>query len=100
MSGCGSVQLVGRRLGSEVRGQVFGCECLAEVLGPDVVAPTPVPPKSRDIPLALATASVLASLAATFLPWARFGVGAGLSGAWGFKPLRWSSLAAFGAASG
>jgi peptidoglycan/LPS O-acetylase OafA/YrhL len=74
-----------------VRGQVFGPECLPF----DVADEAPAPPRRPPMPrrwLALGIALTVV-VAATFLPWTRFGQASGWFGAWGW-PLRWSMLAA------
>ena len=43
---------------------------------------------------------LIAAVAASILPWTRFGISSGLFGAWGIVQLRWSTLAAASAALG
>jgi hypothetical protein len=84
-----------------VRGDVYGRECLTEVLGPDgTEQPRAVPARARDLVLDLAGLGLAVCVIATLLPWTRFGVGSGMSGAWGIVPPRWSTLAAGGASLG
>lgn len=74
-----------------VRGQAIGPECLSAVLGGDAV-PEPLPgPAPRPRGPALALAAFGGVLAATVLPWTRFGQGSGAFGAWDL-PFRWSLL--------
>jgi hypothetical protein len=75
-----------------VRGEVYGPECLSEVLGEEA---TPQPPRApgRDAPARwVAFAFTLVALAGTALPWNRV-PGAGFFGAWA-TTARWSMLAA------
>lgn len=84
-----------------VRGQVLGAECLAAVLGPDGPPEEPAAPaRPRQPGLTLAGAGFALAVAASLLPWTRFGQGSGLFGAWGISPFRWSSLAALAGALG
>jgi hypothetical protein len=84
-----------------VRGQVFGRECLADVLGPDQeAAPDHQPGAPRDPALLAAGLGFVAVVVASILPWTRFGQGAGTFGAWGFSPARWSLLSAIAGAVG
>jgi hypothetical protein len=83
-----------------VRGEVFGPECIGEILGPEAVGPKPVPPRPRDLVLDLAGLGFLVAVAGSILPWTRFGVASGLFGAWGSWHPRWSTLAAVGSAAG
>lgn len=80
-----------------VRGRVLGTECLAEALGPDSLLPDPAPSRPR-IPRAeaLTGAAFALAVAATTLPWARFGEGSGPFGAWG-RSFRWSMVSAVAA---
>jgi hypothetical protein len=84
-----------------VRGEVFGRECLAEVLGPQPSAPPQAVPARRPDATGLATgAGMLVALIGSVLPWTHFGMGAGTFGAWGFSPFRWSGLSAAAATLG
>ena len=84
-----------------MRGEVFGSECLAEVLGPEWAGPPRgVPIRRRDVPFDLTGAAFFAAVVATVLPWTRFGGASGLFGAWGLSPFQWSSVSALGAAAG
>ncbi|HEU4832137.1 MAG TPA: B-box zinc finger protein, partial [Actinomycetota bacterium] len=83
-----------------VRGQNFGSECLADVLGPDAGdttdASTPRPDRgARTFALAGFGVAVLA----TALPWSRFGPGSGAFGAW-TRSGHWSLVAALAAIGG
>src|SRR5439155_22321755 len=66
-----------------VRGEVLGPECLAEVIGRDTPAPHAVPTRPRTVSFDVVGIMFLATVAATVLPWTRFGVASGLFGAWG-----------------
>jgi hypothetical protein len=79
-----------------VRGQVFGPECLpSDVSSDEPVAPVRKSPMPRAW-LALGI-SLAILVAASFLPWTRFGSASGWCGAWGW-PMRWSMLAALAGA--
>jgi hypothetical protein len=82
-----------------VRGQNFGSECLADVLGPDVGdttnPSTARPNRVRTFALAAFGVAVLA----TALPWSRFGPGSGAFGAW-TRSGHWSLVAALAAIGG
>ncbi len=80
-----------------VRGRVLGTECLPDEIADGAPAPAPghVEP---GVGSRLAASGILVSLAASFLPWTRFGTGSGMAGAWGTG--RWSLMAGFGAAAG
>lgn len=83
-----------------VRGRVLGAECLADALGPDSPPPDPPPGRARpSVGEVLAGAAFALAVAATFLPWTRFGEGSGLFGAWG-RSFRWSMVAAVAAVLG
>ncbi len=83
-----------------VRGRVLGVECLAEALGPDSPLLEPAPPRLRMSRVEAFTGWALGlEVAATMLPWARFGEGSGPFGAWG-RSFRWSMVAAVSAALG
>ena len=83
-----------------VRGRVLGPECLAEELGAD--AP-PEPSPRAAVPggrlRAIAGWALVVALAATLLPWSRFGVGSGVFGAWG-RQVRWAHLATLASGAG
>jgi hypothetical protein len=83
-----------------VRGQTYGAECLAEVLGPDApdATETKVHRADRNIRSLAQVAFGLAVLA-TALPWSRFGPGSGAFGAW-TRSGRWSLVAALAAIAG
>jgi hypothetical protein len=82
-----------------VRGENFGSECLADVLGPDagdtIDPSTPRTDRARTFALAAFGVAVLA----TALPWSRFGPGSGAFGAWS-RSGHWSLLAALAAIGG
>lgn len=83
-----------------VRGENFGTECLADVLGPDTgetADPTgPSPDRAiRTFALAAFGLAVLASA----LPWSRFGPGSDAFGAW-TRSGHWSLVAALAAIAG
>jgi hypothetical protein len=83
-----------------VRGQVFGAECLGEVLGPD--APSEPEDGSRSGDARARTAARIAFAAAvlaTALPWSRFGPGSEPFGAWG-QTAWWSMVAGVAAIAG
>ena len=81
-----------------VRGRVLGPECLSAILGPDAPQADPAPARRRPS-LVLSGMGFALALAATALPWSRFGPGSGPLGAWG-ATLRWSLLSAVAAALG
>src|SRR5438105_3253960 len=84
-----------------VRGEVFGPECLAGVLGPNgATTPRVVPSRGRDLPYALIGFSLVGAVVGSILPWTRFGDPSGIFGGWGIDPQRWSSLATYGAVVG
>ncbi len=82
-----------------VRGENFGSECLADVLGPgagDTTDPsTARPNRVRMFALAAFGVAVLA----TALPWSRFGPGSSAFGAW-TRSGHWSLVAALAAIGG
>ena len=83
-----------------VRGENFGSECLADVLGTDAgdasAMSTPRPDRGiRTFALAAFGVAVLA----TALPWSRFGPGSGAFGAW-TRSGHWSLVAALAAIAG
>jgi hypothetical protein len=82
-----------------VRGQVFGAECLTEVLGTDAPAE---PEVGRDPDASARTVARIAfavAVLSTALPWSRFGPGSEAFGAWG-QTARWSIVAAVAAITG
>ena len=83
-----------------VRGESFGSECLADVLGPDAGDTTdPSPPRpGRGVRL-LALAAFGVAVLATALPWSRFGPGSEAFGAW-TRSGHWSLVAAVAAIGG
>jgi len=84
-----------------VRGEVFGPECLAEVLGPEGGAtPRAVPSPPPDLPVGFVGLAFLGAVAASVMPWTRFGVSSGWFGGWGFWPLRWPAVATAAAIAG
>ena len=82
-----------------VRGKAYGSECLASVLGSDVLVTEPPAraPGSRARSVAL-LGFLLAALA-TILQWSRFGPGSEAFGAWS-RANRWSVLAGVAALLG
>jgi hypothetical protein len=83
-----------------VRGQTYGAECLAEVLGPD--APDAIEAKVHRADRTIRTLAQVAfglAVLATALPWSRFGPGSGAFGAW-TRFGRWSLVAALAAIAG
>jgi hypothetical protein len=83
------------------RGEVFGPECLPEVLGPSgATAPRVVPPRTRDVPFAVIGLALAGAVVGSVLPWSRFGDPSGIFGGWGIEPQRWSSLATYAAVAG
>jgi hypothetical protein len=83
-----------------VRGQTYGAECLAEVLGPD--APDAIEAKVHRADRTIRTLAQVAfglAVLATALPWSRFGAGSGAFGAW-TRSGRWSLVAALAAIAG
>jgi len=83
-----------------VRGRVLGVECLTAALGPDAVPEDAVRVRRPSSPFGTLTGVAFGlGLAATVLPWSRFGIGAEAFGAWG-RTVRWSILAGGAAAAG
>jgi peptidoglycan/LPS O-acetylase OafA/YrhL len=83
-----------------VRGRVLGAECLTAALGPDAVPEDAIGVRPPSSPFGALTGIAFGlGLAATVLPWSRFGVGAEAFGAWG-RTVRWSILAGGAAAAG
>lgn len=83
-----------------VRGQAYGNECLGAVIGSD--APTEPETTSPGPDAAARTLSAIAFglvVAATALPWSRFGPGSEMLGAWS-RTARWSVVAAIAAVAG
>jgi hypothetical protein len=83
-----------------VRGRALGAECLTAALGPDAIPEVAIRVR-RPSPAfgALTGVAFALGLAATVLPWSRFGMGAEPFGAWG-RTVRWSILAGVAAAAG
>jgi hypothetical protein len=83
-----------------VRGENFGSECLAGVLGPDAGDSTDVstPPPDRGA-RTFALAAFGVAVLATALPWSRFGPGSEAFGAW-TRSGHWSLVAALAAIGG
>ena len=69
-----------------VRGKTFGDECLAELLGPDLVPTPPPPARWRRPVLVPAGVGFAIAIVASALPWQRFGQGAGFLGAYALAP--------------
>jgi hypothetical protein len=82
-----------------VRGRVIGSDCLPEVLGPDAPTGVSATREPGAVERAIAGVAFVVALAATTLPWSRFGVGSGVFGAWGRTP-RWALVAAVASALG
>jgi hypothetical protein len=83
-----------------VRGRAYGAECLGAVLGPDAaLAAASVPRPPDTLPRALARLGFALAVAATALPWSRFGPGSEAFGAWS-RSGRWSIVAAVAAVLG
>jgi hypothetical protein len=83
-----------------VRGQNFGSECLADVLGPDAGETTDVStPRPDRGARTFALAGFGIAVLATALPWSRFGPGSGAFGAW-TRSGHWSLVAALAAIGG
>ena len=80
-----------------VRGENFGTECLADVLGPDAAETTDLTRPSPDRGIrTFALAAFGLAVLATALPWSRFGPGSGAFGAW-TRSGHWSLVAAIAA---
>jgi hypothetical protein len=83
-----------------VRGQVFGAECLGEVLGSDAPSEPEDGSRAPDARartvarIGFATAAI-----ATALPWSRFGPGSEAFGAWG-QTAWWSMVAGIASVAG
>lgn len=83
-----------------VRGRVLGAECLTAALGPYVVPEDAVRTRKPSSPFGALTGIAFAlAVAATILPWSRFGVGSEAFGAWG-GAVRWSILSGSAAVAG
>ncbi len=83
-----------------VRGQVFGAECLGEVLGSD--APSEPEGGSRAADARIRTIGRIGfgvAVLATALPWSRFGPGSESFGAWG-QTAWWSMVTGVAAIAG
>src|SRR5437879_3371574 len=66
-----------------VRGEVYGPECLAEVLGPDgATAATALPAPPRNLLFDLTGLGLVVAVVASLLPWTRFGQPSGVFGGW------------------
>jgi hypothetical protein len=87
--GCGRPMCV--RCAIPVRGLVYGAECVLEDVGERPAPPPTREPISRWLAIAGVAAGI--ALAATVLPWSKFGSGSSVFGAWSTTP-RWSMLAA------
>ncbi len=81
-----------------VRGQVLGPDCLPSVLGTSEPLEIRVPDPLA-LPRTIAGGAFAVAVAATLLPWSRFGMGSGAFGAWGREP-HWSLVAALAAVIG
>ena len=83
-----------------VRGQVYGAECLSEVLGSEAPAEPQQGARDADAsPRTVARMAFAAAVVATVLPWSRFGPGSEAFGAWG-QTARWSIVAGVAAIAG
>jgi hypothetical protein len=83
-----------------VRGENFGSECLADVLGPDAGdTPDPNPARPDRAVRWLSLAAFGLAVLATALPWSRFGPGSEAFGAW-TRSGHWSLVAAIAAIGG
>jgi hypothetical protein len=83
-----------------VRGETFGTECLADVLGPDAAETTDPTRPSPDRGIrTFALAAFGLAVLATALPWSRFGPGSDAFGAW-TRSGHWSLVAALAAIAG
>jgi hypothetical protein len=82
-----------------VRGRTLGSECLATALGTEEEVPEVLPREPGAAAGTVARAGLAVAVAASILPWSRFGPGAGPFGAWSARP-DWSMVAAVAAAAG
>jgi len=83
-----------------VRGQTYGAECLASVLGPEVAAGAEADPRPSDARArSIARLGFVLATLATVLPWSRFGPGSEAFGAWS-RSGRWSVVAGIAAVLG
>lgn len=83
-----------------VRGKAYGAECLVSVLGPDLVAGADLPVRASDSRArSLARLGFAIAVAATVLPWSRFGPGSEAFGAWS-RSGRWSVVTGVVAVAG
>jgi len=83
-----------------VRGETFGAECLTRVLGTDDISAPESPPRAPDaVSRTVARVAFGLAVAATVLPWSRFGPGSAPFGAWS-RSARWSLIAALAAIAG
>jgi hypothetical protein len=78
---------------------VLGAECLTAALGPDTVPEDAISLRRSSPFSAVIGIAFGVGLAATVLPWSRFGMGAEAFGAWG-RTVRWSIVAGVAAAAG
>jgi hypothetical protein len=79
-----------------VRGRTLGVECLAAALGEDAPVAEVAGREPGAAMRSLGRVAFAVGLAATMLPWSRFGPGSHPFGAWSSPP-RWSMLAAVSA---
>ena len=82
-----------------VRGETFGAECLADVLGPDAADAIDPGPRADLALRMLALAAFGVAVLTTAMPWSRFGPGSGAFGAW-TRSGHWSLVAACAAIAG
>ena len=83
-----------------VRGENFGTECLADVLGPGAETTDPARPSPDRGIRTFALAAFGVAVLATALPWSRFGPGSDVFGAWTRSGGHWSLVAALAAIAG
>ncbi|HEY7659807.1 MAG TPA: hypothetical protein VIC58_04340 [Actinomycetota bacterium] len=81
-----------------VRGETYGGECLGTVLGANAPA-AEVEPRPARPSRTLTRVAFGVAVAATLLPWSRFGPGSEALGAWS-RSARWSLVAAAAAIAG
>lgn len=82
-----------------VRGRALGAECLFGELGPDAPVATPEARAPGARAGTVAGVAFALGVAATILPWSRFGAGSEPFGAWAAGP-RWSMVAALASVAG
>jgi hypothetical protein len=82
-----------------VRGENFGSECLADVLGTDAGDASAMSTRPDRGVRTFALAAFGVAVLATALPWSRFGPGSGAFGAW-TRSGHWSLVAALAAIAG